>query len=37
MKWPSKRRKIARYVVPALLILAGLLVVALSVAQGVGG
>ena len=34
MKLYAKTRKLAAYVVPALLILAGLLMVALSVVQG---
>lgn len=34
-KWPGKTRKVARYVLPTLLILATLLMVALSVMQGV--
>lgn len=34
MKLHAKARKVARYVAPALLILAGVLMVALSVMQG---
>lgn len=34
MKLHAKARKLARYVVPALLILAGLMMVALSVVKG---
>lgn len=33
-KWRGKTRKIGKYIVPALVILAGLGMVALSVAQG---
>lgn len=33
-KWPGKTRKVARHILPALLILAGLLGIALSVMQG---
>ena len=33
-KWRGKTRKVGKYVIPALLVLAGLLGIALSVAQG---
>lgn len=35
-KWPGATRKVAPYILPALLIVGGLLGIALSVMKGVG-